>query len=226
MSNENPTENSRDVFDENEAGIAQKKQEMTDAVAAGDYAKVAELAQEAEGMKVANKEIYEKDVDEALETNKGIDEAKALEEKAAREAALAEQVKLDAEKSQKEAAELLEKMKGSNAESEQENVSLSDEALKVEDSLMRLFSVSDQRDFDQDPELNLTRIALRGLDARTQEKLSQDFFDRTIGQDIKYIPKAYEVYRRFKGITFGNKFAELEDARLKASGYKEGLGNF
>ncbi|MCX6786390.1 MAG: hypothetical protein NTU85_01025 [Candidatus Kaiserbacteria bacterium] len=115
MSNENPT-SSREVFDENEAGIAQKKQELTDAVAAGDYGKVAELAQEAKSMETAKVEMMGNAQEEALEINKGIDEAKAAEEKAGREAALAEQAKLDAEKSQKEAAEILEKLKGGNVQ--------------------------------------------------------------------------------------------------------------
>jgi hypothetical protein len=120
MSNENPTENPREAFDENEAGIEQKKQEMTDAVAAGDFAKVAELAQEAKGMEAAKAEMVGNAYDEATEMNKGIDEAKAAEEKVAREAALAEQAKQDAENSQKEAAALLEKMQGGPAENSAE----------------------------------------------------------------------------------------------------------
>jgi len=115
MSNENPT-NSREVFDENEAGIAQKKQEITDAVTAGDYGKVAELAQEAKAMETAKGEMINSARDEATEVNKGIDEAKAAEEKAAREAALAEQARQDAEKSQQEADALLEKMNGGASE--------------------------------------------------------------------------------------------------------------
>jgi len=131
MSNENPTE-PREVFDENEASIAQKKQEITDAVAAGEYDKVAELAQEAKAMETAGNEMKEDAHGEALEMNTGIDEAKAAEEKAAREVALAEQAKLDAEKSQQEAAALLEKMKSDNTtETGAENEEDPERALEI-----------------------------------------------------------------------------------------------
>lgn len=219
MSNENPT-NSREVFDENEAGIAQKKQEMTDAVAAGDYSKVAELAQEAQTMEAAKAEMVDSARDEATEINKGIDEAKAAEEKAAREAALAEQAKLDAEKSQQEAAALLEKMQGGGTESSQENVSLSAEAKRVGESLMHLFAIAERAVYQRDPELQATGIAIRNLDEQTQEKLGQDFFDNTIGQRIDNNRNAYELYLNcFKGTALGRKFASLEDARLKNAGY-------
>lgn len=120
MSNEKPTEKSqspREAFDENETGIEQTKKAATEAMMTGDYDKAAELVQAAKGMEATKGEMKEDAHVEALEINKGIDDAKAAEEKAAREVALAEQAKLDAEKSQQAAVALLEKMKGGATES-------------------------------------------------------------------------------------------------------------
>ena len=377
MSNENPT-NSREVFDENEAGIAQKKQEITDAVATGDYGKVAELAQAAKEMETAKGDMIDNAHDEALleethgealKDNEKFDEATATLEKAKREGELAEQAKQDAENSQKEAAALLEKMKGGSTENKesdevgkevaqienslernenidnqearvshaetifdskigaiqdynellklreevlaigwgdefytknnvldnpetfteptltalvdiakqslnkikefdagnpviselekkvsdfeqktgdliqheksllfkikearnkvgetsksekQEDVSLSAEAQEVENSLMDLFQNAWKRGFDERPELESTKATLEKLDAETQEKIAQDFFDRTSGQNILYIRDAYTVYNKFTGTAFGDKFKELESARLVAAGF-------
>ncbi len=108
---------SRETFDANEAGIAQKKQEMTAAVAAGDFDKVATLAQEAKAMETAKGEMLGNAQDEALEINKKIDEAaEAARERAAQEAARAERARLDAENSQKEAAEILARLQGKSSE--------------------------------------------------------------------------------------------------------------
>jgi hypothetical protein len=63
-------------------------------------------------METAKSEMIGNDRAEATEMNKEFDEAKAAEEKAQREAELAEQQRLDAEKSAQEAAEVLEKLKG------------------------------------------------------------------------------------------------------------------
>jgi hypothetical protein len=105
---ENP--NPREIFDKNEAGIAQTKQAIAEAAASGDYDKVGALAQEAKNMEAAKGEMVG-------EVNRGIDEAKAAEEKAKRDAELAEQAKLQAEKASQEAAQLLEKMQGGSTES-------------------------------------------------------------------------------------------------------------
>lgn len=113
MSNENP----RETFDKNEAGIVQTKQAIAEAAAAGDYDKVATLAQEAKGMEAAKGEMVGEAQGEALDDNKTFDEAKAAEEKAKRDAELAEQAKLQAEKDSQEAAALLAKLQGGTVES-------------------------------------------------------------------------------------------------------------
>ncbi|OGG92990.1 hypothetical protein A2609_02025 [Candidatus Kaiserbacteria bacterium RIFOXYD1_FULL_47_14] len=72
------------------------------------------------------KEVFNKNVEnaheEALEMNKDIDEAKVAEEKAGREAELAEQARQDTERSEQEAAALLGKMQGGSVENSVEQV--------------------------------------------------------------------------------------------------------
>ncbi len=135
MSNENPT-SSREEFDKNEESIAQKKQAINEAIAAGDYGKVAELAQEAKAMETAKSEMIGGAHSEALEENETRDAEKEMDnlheqalednkaiDKANRKAALAEAAKLDAENSAKEAAAILEKLNGS-VESSTEKVEI------------------------------------------------------------------------------------------------------
>lgn len=217
MSSENPT-NSREVFDENEAGIAQKKQELTDAVAAGDYGKVAELAQEAKSMEATKGEMIDNAHDEAS----GIEKEK-------REAALAEQARQEQETSQKEAAELLEKMKGGNDSAEGlQNETGSAEKLERANQLLKELFVDGKRG-SLDPFGNIVskqqmakveefRSIRSELD---QSTLAQKFFDDTIGQNILNNKGAYMVYKLFKGSEFSDKFKELENARLEAAGYGE-----
>ncbi len=113
MSNENP----RETFDKNEADIAQTKQAIAEAATAGDYDKVGALAQEAKNMEAAKGEMVGEAREEATEENKAFDEAKAAEERAKRDAELAEQAKLQAEKDSQEAAALLAKLQGGAVES-------------------------------------------------------------------------------------------------------------
>lgn len=112
MSNENP----RETFDKNEAGIVQTKQAIAEAVAAGDYDKVGALAQEAKEMETANVEMSTVS-QEALDENKAVGDAMAVQEKAQRQIELAEQSKLQAEKDSQEAATLLAKLQGGAVES-------------------------------------------------------------------------------------------------------------
>lgn len=109
---ENP--NPRETFDKNEAGIAQTKQAIAEAAAAGDYDKVGALAQEAKNMEATKSEMVDSAHGEALEINDKVDEARATQEKARRQIELAEQSKIQAEKDSREAAQLLEKLTGKN----------------------------------------------------------------------------------------------------------------
>lgn len=228
MSSEKPT-SSRETFDKNEDSIALKKQEIAKALESGDWVSVATLAQEAKGMETAKSEMMNSAEDEALETNKQIDEAKAAEEKAQRVAAIAEAARLDAENSAKEAAALLEKLTGGNTgASQEENVqavatenagSSKEEAAEAEASLMHLFNIADLRRFGEGPELDSTIATIKGFDTQTQEKLAQNFFDNTIGRNISSTANAYKVYMEFTKCDFQEKFRDLEDARLKRAGY-------
>lgn len=105
----------RENFAENEADIEQKKQEIAQALEAGDYASVAALAQEAKGMETARGEMVNEAHGEALEDNKVFDEAKAAE-KAQKDAEIAEQARLQTEADAAEAAALLAKLQGGNVE--------------------------------------------------------------------------------------------------------------
>lgn len=138
MNNENP--NPRETFDKNEAGIAQTKQAIAEAVAAGDYDKVGALAQAAKSMEASNLEMSTPS-QEATDDNKAFDEAKAAE-KAQKDAERTEQAKQQTEKDKQEAAALLEKLTGGNAGAKGEEVS---EAPKDQESLktdMELISES------------------------------------------------------------------------------------
>lgn len=226
MSNENPM-NSREKFEEAEGSLEQKKKAIVQALESGDYDSVSTLAQEAKGMEQAKSEMVGDAHSEALEMNRQVDEEKAAEEKASREAAAAEAARLDAEKSQQEAAALLAKMQGGgveapvveSAEPAQEAFTLSPEAQMVEEALMRLAANAEKAVFNRDPELETTRAAIGGFDEQTQEKLAEDFFDRTIGQSIANNRGAYQIYMEMPGGAFTKKFHDLEDARLKAAGY-------
>ena len=111
MSSENPTDKStdpREAFDENATNLEQTSKAAIEAMTAGDFAKAAELAKVAEGMKSTKGEMIDSAHDEALV------------EKANREAALAEVAEQDKTKSAGEAAELLEKMNGGKKENDAE----------------------------------------------------------------------------------------------------------
>lgn len=99
---------------------------------------------------------------------------------------------------------------------------LGEKEMRVEESLINLFLAAGQREFNNN-EIKFIAMALKEFDFQTQEKIGKDFFDRTIGQNISNNRNAYEVYLVFKRTTFGKKFAELEDARLKEAGYEEGF---
>ena len=114
----------RETFNNNEENIAQKKQAIAEAAIAGDFDKVASLAQEAKGLdgnknemignaqEEARAENAERDLakekesahGEALEMNKAFDENKAAENAALEKARVAEEDRLQAEK---EAAQLV-----------------------------------------------------------------------------------------------------------------------
>jgi hypothetical protein len=197
--------------DPQESSVEQRKKAIAAALEAGDFETVAKLAQEAGGAEV---------VAEAPADTADAAPTESPEAKAQRDAEQAEQMRLQKENDSQEAAALLAKMQGGTVESQQEDVSLSAEAQGVEGTLMRLFTHAELAGFDRDPELNSVRAAIGALDEQTQEKLGQDFFDNTIGQYIGNNRNAYKVYQRcFKGTALGRKFAGLEDARLKASGY-------
>lgn len=111
MTNENP--NPREVFDQNEANIAQTKKAIAEAATTGEYDKVAALAQEAKIIETANVEMSTVS-QEAINENKAVGDAQVAQEKAKRQIELAEQMKLQAEKDALEAAQLLEKLTGKN----------------------------------------------------------------------------------------------------------------
>jgi hypothetical protein len=57
------------------------------------------------------------------------------------------------------------------------------------------------------------------FDTTNQVALAEEYFDKTIGTSISDNKFAYPVYQALKGTDFARRFAELEDARLKAAGY-------
>jgi len=93
MPNPETPVSSRETFDKNEENILQTKQELAEAVTAGNYDRVTALAQEAKNLEATRNEM--KDI--------AHDEADA-EEKTRKEAELAAEAKLQAEKAAQEAA--------------------------------------------------------------------------------------------------------------------------
>lgn len=61
------------------------------------------------------------------------------------------------------------------------------------------------------------------LEALNQDALAENFFSETIGGGRLNTADAYPVYVLLKGTRFAEKFAELEDTRLKAVGYEQGF---
>lgn len=161
MAHENINQNPREVFDENEESIAQKKQEITQALEAGDYDKVATLAQDAKNMEVAKSEMKESAHGKALEDNKTFDEAKAAQEKAQRNAKLAEQAQRQSVEDAKKAADLLEKLESSK------NKELTNEQILSQlerDSINKHFSEDTLRYFAEIQNIALDIVKERGLD--------------------------------------------------------------
>lgn len=133
---------SREDFASNEEQVATKKQAIAEAVAAGDYDKVAELAQEAKRLEGDKQEMMnatqeaalaenaerdmatkkEGDHAEALEMNKAFDESQAAEAVAKEKARIAEEDKLKAEADAAAATKLAEQIKGGGIVSEERPV--------------------------------------------------------------------------------------------------------
>ena len=67
--------------------------------------------------------------------------------------------------------------------------------------------------------MNSAQEALKNLSSADQEKMATEFFNDTIGRNISNNTNAYKVYMMFKGTSFGQKFKQLEDTRLKEAGY-------
>lgn len=134
---------SREDFASNEEQVAAKKQAIAEAAAAGDYDKVAELAQAAKGLEADKNEMMgtvqeeataenaerdmvvkkESDHAEALEMNKAFDESKAVEAAAQERARIAEEDRLSAEADAAVAAKLAEQIKNGNVGAEAQLVS-------------------------------------------------------------------------------------------------------
>jgi len=105
-----------------------------------------------------------------------------------------------------------------------------EESKKINDvgaSLFRLFMEGDKIDptwgKDSSSLIDPVRETLKNLSDGDQEKAAIGFFDSTIGRNISNNRYAYNVYRHFKGTTFGKKFGQLEDERLKKAGYASGF---
>ncbi len=125
---------SREDFASNEEQVAAKKAAIAEAAAAGDYDKVAELAQAAKGLETSKNEMMSNTEDaaraenaerdaaakkegdhvEALEMNKAFDESQAAEKAAQERAKIAEADKLSAEADAAAAAKLAEQIKSGN----------------------------------------------------------------------------------------------------------------
>lgn len=54
-----------------------------------------------------------------------------------------------------------------------------------------------------------------------QKELAAEFFNNTIGRDIRNNGGAYKVYGLLKGTEFADTFRELESQRLKEAGFGE-----
>jgi hypothetical protein len=73
--------------------------------------------------------------------------------------------------------------------------------------------------YPEDSLIDSAQEALESLSSPDQEKMAIEFFNDTIGRDISNNKNAYKVYMMFKGTAFGQKFKQLEDARLKEAGF-------
>ncbi len=91
-------------------------------------------------------------------------------------------------------------------------------------AMLRMYMQGEQFDpawnkYPEDSLMNSAQEALKNLSSADQEKMATEFFNDTIGRNISNNKNAYKVYMMFKGTSFGQKFQQLEDARLKEAGY-------
>lgn len=115
-----------------------------------------------------SRETFDKNInnlqEKALRENQEFDEAKAAEEKAQRETVLAEQAKVDAGRSQKEAAELLEKLKNDNIEGERQDITKFAQQIELVDFLLqRKIDAIDSESINANQQLHY----LQNLDSNT-----------------------------------------------------------
>lgn len=91
-------------------------------------------------------------------------------------------------------------------------------------AILRMYMQGEQFDpawnkYPEDSLMNSAQEALKNLSSADQEKMATEFFNDTIGRNISNNTNAYKVYMMFKGTSFGQKFKQLEDTRLKEAGY-------
>lgn len=91
MANFEEQSNSRKAFEENEDTIESKKKAIAEAAAAGDFEKIATLAQEAKNLEAAKNEMLGNAQEEASIENEKFDEIKAAEKAEAERIAAEEQ---------------------------------------------------------------------------------------------------------------------------------------
>ena len=104
--------------------------------------------------------------------------------------------------------------KGAGSQNETEKNAEKTQEIKA--SLMSLFNSAGYRSWEEKSKgIGSIEEAIDKLDQKSQEKLGEEFFNETIGQNIMNNKGAYEVYRSFKKSGFTDKFHQLEDSRLK-----------
>lgn len=107
---------SRESYTAKEEEIAAQKKSIAEAVAAGDYDKVAELAKQAKALEGAKDEMLGSAQEDANDMNKAIGESKAAEAAAIEKARIAEEGRQQAEADAARAAKLLGQIKDGNFE--------------------------------------------------------------------------------------------------------------